>query len=115
MFDLPFIPVLIFYSLFLHLIHPQTETSNKADFSILHKSDIDSNYIIDQRDGQIYHFIKIGQLFWLTDNMRFQTKGSACYNDSLHYCSKYGRMYPYEDAQIACPKGWHLQVLKWQA
>lgn len=48
---------------------------------------------------------------WLTQNLAINVPGSYCYNDSLHYCSKYGRLYTWDAAGEACEmlgKDWQL-------
>jgi|GEM_PF-5992529 len=36
---------------------------------------------IDERDGQRYNTITIGQTTWMTENLRFITPSSYCYKD----------------------------------
>jgi uncharacterized protein (TIGR02145 family) len=40
--------------------------------------------------------------------MNYQTDNSWCYYNSDSCCEKYGRLYEWEAANIACPDGWHL-------
>jgi len=45
----------------------------------------------------------------MTKNLNIETaSGSYCYNYSLDSCAKYGRLYTWEAAKMACPSGWHL-------
>lgn len=64
--------------------------------------------IIDQRDRKKYKIIKIGDQWWMKENLFFQTKDSRCYDNKSDYCRKCGFYYPYKDAIEACPDGWHL-------
>jgi uncharacterized protein (TIGR02145 family) len=41
-------------------------------------------------------------------NLNINTGNSWCYEDSQDSCAKYGRVYDWETAKVACPKGWHL-------
>lgn len=66
------------------------------------------DYITDERDGQTYRTVKIGDQVWMAENMNADEDGSVCYRDSSKYCDVYGRLYSWDAAMKVCPEGWRL-------
>jgi len=63
----------------------------------------------DDRDGQTYTTIQVGDQWWMAENLNFSTEaGSFCYEDKPDNCAIYGRLYTWDAAMQACPDGWHL-------
>ena len=76
----------------------KTEDEDNCDYGILR----------DERDGQLYRTIKIGEQEWTAENMNYNDGVSPCYNIDSSNCEKYGRLYEWSMATRACPEGWSL-------
>jgi uncharacterized protein (TIGR02145 family) len=99
----------------------------------VHGQQVDS--ILDIRDAKVYPIVKIGQQWWLQENLNtgIRIGGTAsmkdngiiekyCYNDDPANCKVYGGLYQWDemmDYQVSddgnpghtqgiCPAGWHL-------
>lgn len=74
---------------------------------------------VDERDGKEYKtitFIKMHhgreiKRTWFAENVQFKVEGSYAYNDTEEYGNQYGRLYNYEQANKACPDGWHVPTI----
>ncbi|MEE9371581.1 MAG: FISUMP domain-containing protein [Saprospiraceae bacterium] len=69
----------------------------------------DKGIFTDDRDNQSYKWVRLKDgKKWMSQNLNFKSNDSWCYNDKKKNCEKYGRLYTWEAAQTACPKGWHM-------
>ena len=78
--------------------------------------------MVDERDGQVYRWVKIGNQKWMRDNLNYEVPDSYCYENNSGDCGKYGRLYTWDvlmngfndsdsnPSQVRglCPKGWHV-------
>jgi len=62
----------------------------------------------DDRDGQTYEIVLIGEQVWLGSNLNYETQNSVWYNNRKKYGKKHGRLYTWQEANTVCPSGWHL-------
>ena len=67
------------------------ESSSSADA-------LPDTVLVDERDGQTYRIVKIGDQTWMAENLNYETESSFCYNDSTEYCETYGRLYTWAAA-----------------
>lgn len=62
----------------------------------------------DNRDGQTYNYVEIGNQVWMAENLNFNSVDSWAYGFSDSLAQIYGRLYLWETACSSCPDGWHL-------
>jgi len=102
-----------FVSLILFDVAAQSRESKNRHFS----HSIGS--FTDPRDGEVYKTITfkrehngaIIERTWYAENVRFNVPGSKVYNNQPEYAKTFGRLYNYEQANRACPEGWHVPTI----
>ena len=81
---------------------------NQLTFNTLSLSE-ESDVLNDPRDGKTYPTVRIGDLWWMAENLNFDLGyGSWCYDNATSYCDTYGKLYDWISAAGACPDGWRL-------
>ncbi|GAB4249325.1 MAG: hypothetical protein Tsb0034_28670 [Ekhidna sp.] len=62
--------------------------------------------LIDDRDGNEYQIVKLENIYWMKENLRYEAEGSLCFDN----CSEI-RFYDFNYLKGVCPKGWRLPIM----
>ncbi len=73
---------------------------------------VNGESFVDARDNQVYRYVKIGNVTWMKDNLRFASANSFCNQEFGGGCNKVGRYYTIEELPTLCPEGWRMPKSK---
>ena len=118
-------PCAVFCFLFFFCIPAEKDVANPADPPI----ELERRQIVDV-DGNIYTTLKIGDQWWMAENLRVtrapdgSSITSYAYNNDENMAPVYGRLYTWQammngstdpGAQGIAPPGWHIPSIdEWQ-
>lgn len=120
------------YLIFIFLFFISCSEESLNDDKNLNDFTKDEGVFIDERDGQEYKWVKIGEQIWMAENLAYLPEISTnAYNAPCYYVydykgssineakntnnyKTYGVLYNWNAAKISCPTGWHLpSVEEW--
>lgn len=91
-----------------------SSVSDPGDGITINPLEVETGSITDNRDGETYRIVTIGEQTWMAENLKYNYSdtdaSSYCYKDKDSNCDKYGRLYTWSEdmARNICPSGWHL-------
>lgn len=90
-----------------------SEKGNKCDSKIVSIETVfvyETGSFIDNRDNKAYNTVKIGNQWWMSENLSYKDTVGNCwsYNGDQNNVNIYGYLYDWETACTISPDGWHL-------
>ena len=88
----------------------EVQSSSSEQFSSSSENSWKCGVSTITRGGREYKTVVIKEQCWIKENLRYvpSTGNTMCYGNNDSNCDKYGRLYDYEAATLACPTGWRL-------
>jgi len=116
------------YQIILEAMDPEGLSDTTSQYVIVSPYTNETGLIRDHRDQQIYGTVKIGNQWWMSENLNFSPWDSNkdyvekwCYKrwdgDPVPWCNYVGGLYSifhatrndfYNDVKGICPKNWHM-------
>lgn len=86
-------------------IHDSDSESGRANASPSNVgADVDGAVdLVDERDGQVYKTVKVGDRVWMAQNLNYNVAGSYCYENESSNCERFGRLYEWSAAVALAP------------
>ena len=73
--------------------------------SVLYGQEQITGSFTDPRDGKTYKTVKIGDQWWMAENLNFETEEDSWCMEVDADGSQYGRFYDWETAKVVPPPG----------
>jgi len=116
------------YKVIMEAVDPDGLSDTISHYIDVSPWENETGLIKDHRDGQYYGSVKIGDQWWMSENLNFSPPDwhkdyiqKWCYSrydgDPVRWCEIYGGLYNvyhatrndwYGDVEGICPKGWHI-------
>ncbi|MBE9467985.1 MAG: starch-binding protein [Bacteroidetes bacterium] len=93
---------------------PLNVIQHDTDIPLLVTTEIVVMDSIVDYNGNKYYFVKMGNQYWLNENLKSKNSPNGndlketAYDENNSWVEQYGYLYSWQDAQNACPTGWHL-------
>lgn len=101
--NIKLLSILLLFSLII------SAACNKEDEDVDDSEEQSDMDFTDSRDGQTYKYVKIGNQYWMAENLNYDAgNGNWFYENDSNNASTYGRLYEGNTACNVCPDGWHL-------